>query len=104
MASSSKAVMASAGVAALCAGTAFVAPAPQSATPHLRAQVSSSSSSSTPNSFASATTAAVGGLAVAAAATGALRRNGASKYQVVATKAFEEELGVQAPVGFWDPV
>jgi len=104
MASSSKAVIASVGVAALCAGTAFIAPAPQSGTPQLRAQVSSSSSSSAPGSFASATTAAAGGLAVVAAAAGAARRSAASKYQVVATKAFEGELGVQAPVGFWDPV
>jgi len=48
------------------------------------------------------------GLAAASAAVVAIKKQvrsatGAAKRKVILTKAFENELGVQAPVGFWDP-
>jgi len=50
----------------------------------------------------------IAGATVLAAKTGARRvrasRSGKTGQNLVAVQAFESELGVQAPVGFWDPV
>eukprot|EP00913_Durusdinium_trenchii_P007772 g7297.t1 len=46
---------------------------------------------------------AVAGVALAALTAGGRKAFGGIKPQLVALNAFENELGVQAPVGFWDP-
>jgi len=49
----------------------------------------------------------VGGLATTAVVTAVVNRRGRGQQkrgQIVELQAFENELGVQAPVGFWDPL
>ncbi|CAJ1446286.1 unnamed protein product [Effrenium voratum] len=103
MASASRATVASAAAGvALLGGAAFVS-APTARTGNLRATVSAATPASAPVSGLEASTAiAVAGTAIA---TFASRKASAAnaKHQLVALTAFENELGVQAPVGFWDP-
>ncbi|CAJ1386333.1 unnamed protein product [Effrenium voratum] len=103
MASASRTTIASAAAGvALFGGAAFVS-APTTRTGNLRASVSAATPASAPVSGLEASTAmAVAGTAIAAFAS---RKASAAnrKHQLVALTAFENELGVQAPVGFWDP-
>ncbi|CAJ1418310.1 unnamed protein product [Effrenium voratum] len=102
MASASRATVAAVAGAAICGGAAFVS-APTTRTGNLRATVSAATPTSAPVSGLEASTAmAVAGTAIAAFAS---RKASAAnaKHQLVALTAFENELGVQAPVGFWDP-
>ncbi|OLP90955.1 Fucoxanthin-chlorophyll a-c binding protein A, chloroplastic [Symbiodinium microadriaticum] len=104
MAPATQRAAALAGCAAV-AGTAFVAlPASQSertAAPALRGQSATASSTATGQSFLNAAGVALGGSAAAVAARRLRKETAASQRTVVC--AFENELGVQAPVGFWDP-
>eukprot|EP00439_Symbiodinium_sp_Y106_P074373 s1121_g14.t1 len=104
MAPATQRAAALAGCAAV-AGTAFVAlPASQSertAAPALRGQSATASSTATGQSFLNAAGVALGGSAAAVAARRLRKETTASQRTVVC--AFENELGVQAPVGFWDP-
>ncbi|CAJ1399578.1 unnamed protein product [Effrenium voratum] len=100
MSSTSRATLASAG-AALLGGAAFVSTGP-SRTGHLRATATAASSPAPGQAHN------VAGLAVASAAAAtcfASRKASATsaRHQLVTLSAFENELGVQAPVGFWDP-
>ncbi|CAE7216818.1 FCPA, partial [Symbiodinium pilosum] len=95
-----------AGAAALCS-TAFVAPTAQ--TKSLRATRAVEVSSTQTAARATSSNALSVGLGAASAALAvgcASKRVGVSSstHSVVAVKAFESELGVQDPVGFWDPV
>eukprot|EP00437_Effrenium_voratum_P004258 CAMPEP_0181428700 /NCGR_PEP_ID=MMETSP1110-20121109/16816_1 /TAXON_ID=174948 /ORGANISM="Symbiodinium sp., Strain CCMP421" /LENGTH=122 /DNA_ID=CAMNT_0023551939 /DNA_START=99 /DNA_END=464 /DNA_ORIENTATION=+ len=103
MSSTSRATLASAG-AALLGGAAFVSTGP-SRTGHLRATATAASASSPAPGLEAHN---VAGLAVASAAAAtcfASRKASATsaRHQLVTLSAFENELGVQAPVGFWDP-
>eukprot|EP00913_Durusdinium_trenchii_P022386 g21030.t1 len=104
MASASRSVAAAAGAAALVAGTSFVS-AP--VTSNLRATTAGKSAASAP--IPEAASSRTASLAVAGAAFAALTASGRKalgssiKPQLVSLSAFENELGVQAPVGFWDP-
>eukprot|EP00933_Yihiella_yeosuensis_P071031 TRINITY_DN7921_c0_g1_i11.p1 TRINITY_DN7921_c0_g1~~TRINITY_DN7921_c0_g1_i11.p1 ORF type:complete len:503 (+),score=111.55 TRINITY_DN7921_c0_g1_i11:67-1509(+) len=89
------------------ADTAFI-----SGTPALRKAVSGTSVAAgasqyqpaTSSSSSMASTAALTFLgAAAAAAVAGRRRTSTNTKKVTAVAAFENELGVQAPVGFWDP-
>ncbi|CAK9020328.1 unnamed protein product, partial [Durusdinium trenchii] len=103
MASSARSVVAAAGVGALVAGTSFVS-AP--VTSNLRATAAKSAASAPhPEAAASRTASlAVAGTAFAALTASGRKAFGSSiKPQLVTLSAFENELGVQAPVGFWDP-
>eukprot|EP00435_Cladocopium_sp_Y103_P063504 s642_g25.t1 len=100
--SRSTAAAAAAGAAALLGGAAFVS-APASG--NLRATASNASAAPRLEASASSKTAS---LAVAGAAMAALTAGGRKAFvnvkpQLVTMMAFENELGVQAPVGFWDP-
>ncbi|CAJ1400317.1 unnamed protein product [Effrenium voratum] len=103
MASASRTTIASAAAGvALFGGAAFVS-APTTRSGNLRATMSAATPASAPVSGLEASTAmAVAGTAIAAFAS---RKASAAnvKQQLVALTAFENELGVQAPVGFWDP-
>jgi light-harvesting complex I chlorophyll a/b binding protein 1 len=96
-----------AGVVSATAETAFVtggAPSLRSTTRYAtdvaaRREISGSSE-------ASSSTSLVGVLAVASFGTGVLlnaRRSKTNSRKATVVNAFESELGVQAPVGFWDP-
>ncbi|CAK9057270.1 Caroteno-chlorophyll a-c-binding protein (Fragment), partial [Durusdinium trenchii] len=100
MASTSRTtVAAAAGAAALLSGASFVS-APATTTSNLRASASAPSQAS---SRASQTASwALAGVAVAATGRRAAALVGV-KPRLVTLNAFENELGVQAPVGFWDP-
>ncbi|CAK9091890.1 unnamed protein product [Durusdinium trenchii] len=99
---SRSAVAAAAGAAALFSGASFVS-AP--ATSHLRAVAGRSQWYNLALKAASSKTAslAVAGVAVAALTASGRKAFGNIKPQLVTLNAFENELGVQAPVGFWDP-
>ncbi|CAJ1384891.1 unnamed protein product [Effrenium voratum] len=103
MASSSRAAVASAAGAALLGGAAFVS-APTTRTGNLRATASVATPSAPVSGLEASS---VAGLAVAGVAVaGCFGRRAittSAKHQLVALTAFENELGVQAPVGFWDP-
>eukprot|EP00913_Durusdinium_trenchii_P001716 g1587.t1 len=102
MSSSSRTVAAAAGAAALFSGASFVA-APT--TSHLRASTTASAASTPCLQAASSKTAslAVAGAAFAALTASGRKALGSVKPQLVTLSAFENELGVQEPVGFWDP-
>ncbi|CAK9046300.1 unnamed protein product, partial [Durusdinium trenchii] len=103
MASTSRTtVAAAAGAAALFTGASFVS-APT--TGHLRATTAPSVASKPALEAASNKTAslAVAGAAVAALTATGRKALGSIKPQLVTLNAFENELGVQEPVGFWDP-
>eukprot|EP00438_Fugacium_kawagutii_P030864 Skav215438 [mRNA] locus=scaffold745:298483:311347:- [translate_table: standard] len=97
-------VAAAAGAAALLGGASFVSVAPRA---NLRASTTSASASSHGRVQAahSSQTAclAMTGAAVAALSTAGRKVLGNVKPHMVTMMAFENELGVQAPVGFWDP-
>jgi len=93
------------GLAGVIAGSAFVAGTGSQAKPQgLRAtsakvqQVSSTSSTATAHYAAASVVAASAGVLYA----GNSRKHTGSKATVV--RAFETETGVQAPVGYWDPL
>ncbi|CAE7177640.1 unnamed protein product [Symbiodinium microadriaticum] len=94
------------GAVALCS-TAFVAPTAQ--TKSLRATRVAEAASVQPAVRASSSSALSVGLGAtsAALALGAMSQRvvfkGTPQQRTVALKAFESELGVQDPVGFWDP-
>eukprot|EP00435_Cladocopium_sp_Y103_P073387 s129_g43.t1 len=112
MASGSRAAFAgtaAAGVAALFGGASFVSTV--SSTGNLRASGSAQkveaqratvSGGSQPSVLPSTAAVALCGAALAACGRKATPLN--TKSELVALCAFENELGVQAPVGFWDPV
>ncbi|CAK9017384.1 Fucoxanthin-chlorophyll a-c binding protein F [Durusdinium trenchii] len=94
---SSKATVALATAAAVGGACAFVAPSAKtvSATPALRGQVRSTQASGlSPNAAAAVA------LSSAAVLVSQARKAGS---KTSALKAFEQELGVQPPVGYWDP-
>ncbi|CAK9099696.1 Caroteno-chlorophyll a-c-binding protein (Fragment), partial [Durusdinium trenchii] len=95
-------IAAAAGAAALFSGVNFVS-AP--ATSNLRATASTAAGSTPSLEAAPGKTAslAVAGVAVAALTASGRKALGSIKPQLVTLSAFENELGVQAPVGFWDP-
>ncbi|CAJ1393454.1 unnamed protein product [Effrenium voratum] len=98
--SSSRATLASAAGVAFFGGATFVSTG-STRTGNLRATASTASASAP-----AAPEANVAGLAVASVAVAtcfASRKAGTSTRQLVTLTAFENELGVQAPVGFWDP-
>jgi len=91
--------------AAALGGTAFVAPSSSGVstgrtTPALRGQVKAQEASSSTSS-----TAAAVAVSTAAVLVSQLRKAGSksSDPRMVALRAFEQELGVQPPVGYWDP-
>ncbi|CAL1138046.1 unnamed protein product [Cladocopium goreaui] len=94
------------GLAGAVAGSAFIAsPGSQTKNGALRATRAAPQAASASASSA-ASTASYAAASVVAASAGVLltRRPGAmSKTTVTALQAFEQELGVQPPVGFWDP-
>eukprot|EP00434_Breviolum_minutum_P004214 symbB.v1.2.003713.t1/scaffold209.1/size267950/11 len=106
MASSSKTAQVALGAVGLAAlGTSFV-------TPNAKVERSSRTlrGARATASSAQAATSGLGAASVAGAAvcSAALlvsqgRKVGASKSSITALQAFEQELGVQAPVGYWDP-
>ncbi|CAJ1344524.1 unnamed protein product, partial [Effrenium voratum] len=108
MASSSRATVAAAAGLTLLGGAAFVS-APTGRAGNLRAAVPATVSAATPASapVSGPEASSVASMAVASAAVAtcfASRKAAANaKHQLVALSAFENELGVQAPVGFWDP-
>ncbi|CAJ1388057.1 unnamed protein product [Effrenium voratum] len=104
MASSSRATVAAAAGLTLLGGAAFVS-APTGRAGNLRATVSAATPASAPVSGPEASSVASMAVASAAVATCFASRKAAAnaKHQLVALSAFENELGVQAPVGFWDP-
>eukprot|EP00913_Durusdinium_trenchii_P014570 g13669.t1 len=90
------------GLAAL--GSTFVAPGNRGAKTSLR------SAGSAPAPVTSAASQAAGAASVAGAAVCSAavlmsqgRKVGACKASITALQAFEQELGVQPPVGYWDP-
>ncbi|CAK9017294.1 unnamed protein product [Durusdinium trenchii] len=105
MASSKKTAqlaLGSLGLAAL--GSTFVAPGNRGAKTSLR------SAGSAPAPVTSAASQAAGAASVAGAAVCSAavlmsqgRKVGACKASITALQAFEQELGVQPPVGYWDP-
>ncbi|CAJ1377186.1 unnamed protein product [Effrenium voratum] len=103
MASSSRATVAAAAGVTLLGGAAFVS-APAGRAGNLRATVSATPASA-PVSGLEASSVTSMAIASAAVATCFASRKATanSKHQLVALSAFENELGVQAPVGFWDP-
>ncbi|CAJ1338173.1 unnamed protein product, partial [Effrenium voratum] len=101
MASNSRSTAAAAGVAALLGGAAFVAPSTSSGQLRAAKTASSASTAAPVSGRMEASTMAVAGAALAVCLG---RKGTASAKHLVALKAFESELGVQAPVGFWDPV
>ena len=109
MASTSRstgAATAAAGAAALLGGASFVSAPTSGSSANLRATAASNASAA-PRLEASASTKTVS-LAMAGAAMAALTAGGRKalvtvKPQLVTMMAFENELGVQAHVGFWDP-
>ncbi|CAJ1435810.1 unnamed protein product [Effrenium voratum] len=104
MASSSRATVAAAAGLTLLGGAAFVS-APTGRAGNLRATVSAATPAFAPVSGPEASSVASMAVASAAVATCFASRKAAAnaKHQLVALSAFENELGVQAPVGFWDP-
>lgn len=91
--------------AAALGGAAFVAPSSSGVstgrtTPALRGQVKAQEASSSTSS-----TAAAVAVSTAAVLVSQLRKAGSksSDPRMVALRAFEQELGVQPPVGYWDP-
>eukprot|EP00435_Cladocopium_sp_Y103_P019915 s2204_g4.t2 len=102
MASKMQTVAAAAGAAALFGGATFVTSAGSSG--NLRATVRSSNGAAAQAPSASHSTGFQLTATAAACVMAAQGRKAvtASKHQVTLT-AFENELGVQAPVGFWDP-
>ncbi|CAJ1461529.1 unnamed protein product [Effrenium voratum] len=104
MASSSRATVAAAAGVTLLGGAAFVS-APTARAGNLRATVSAATPASAPVSGLEASSVASVAVASAAVATCFASRKATpnAKHQLVALSAFENELGVQAPVGFWDP-
>eukprot|EP00434_Breviolum_minutum_P041836 symbB.v1.2.037219.t1/scaffold5435.1/size40275/2 len=104
MASTSRTtIAAAAGAAALVGGASFVTVTPTSS--HLRASTASASVARGQAAQSSQTASlAVAGAAVAALTASGRKVLGNVKPQLVTMLAFENELGVQAPVGFWDPV
>eukprot|EP00434_Breviolum_minutum_P041838 symbB.v1.2.037221.t1/scaffold5435.1/size40275/4 len=104
MASTSRTtIAAAAGAAALVGGASFVTVTPASS--HLRASTASASVARGQAAQSSQTASlAVAGAAVAALTASGRKVLGNVKPQLVTMLAFENELGVQAPVGFWDPV
>ncbi|CAJ1328936.1 unnamed protein product, partial [Effrenium voratum] len=92
---------------ALFGGAAFVSSAPSARTGHLRATAPASAAPVTAQSSgleANVACMAVAGAAVASCLSRKAGSSGSSgSRQLVALTAFENELGVQAPVGFWDP-
>jgi hypothetical protein len=117
MASSSNstgaATMTAAGIAAVFGGAAFLTATPSS-TGNLRAvaveaSIPRAAPSATSAGVATTSQAALGTVGLASAVLfaglGARRATGVSStsQKLVTLNAFESELGVQAPVGFWDP-
>ncbi|CAL1136411.1 unnamed protein product [Cladocopium goreaui] len=102
MASTSRTTAAAAGAAAVLGGVSFVS-APASG--NLRATASNAPAAPRVEAPASSKTAslAVAGVAMAALAAGGRKALVNVKPHLVTMTAFENELGVQAPVGFWDP-
>eukprot|EP00439_Symbiodinium_sp_Y106_P002019 s2770_g1.t1 len=92
------------GLAGVAAGSAFLAgTGGQVKTPALRATATAQQASSSPSSathFAAASIVASAGAFYASSG----RKVAKGNFSVTALKAFESELGVQAPVGFWDPL
>eukprot|EP00435_Cladocopium_sp_Y103_P010017 s395_g2.t1 len=102
MASKKQTVAAVAGAAALFGGATFITSAGSSG--NLRATVRSSNRAAAEAPSASKTSFQLTATAAACVMAAQGRKAvAASKHQVTLT-AFENELGVQAPVGFWDPV
>ncbi|CAK0828469.1 unnamed protein product, partial [Prorocentrum cordatum] len=112
------ALVAAAAISLLSAGISFVAPAAGKATPSQaealapsRGAPAAAAGAAGPSSPAAAGLALLGAsAALALLARGALAGGtgrappaAAARREVVAMGAFESELGVQAPVGFWDP-
>ncbi|CAJ1385786.1 unnamed protein product [Effrenium voratum] len=105
MASASRAAVASAAGVALLGGAAFVSTAPSARTGNLRATVSAATPTSSASGLEANNVACMAVASAAVATCFASRKATAAnaKHQLVALTAFENELGVQAPVGFWDP-
>ncbi|CAK9105025.1 Fucoxanthin-chlorophyll a-c binding protein E [Durusdinium trenchii] len=94
------------GLAGAAASTAFIAGTGSSKSSSLRGVKTHQAAPSAP-SAPSASTASYAAASVLAASVGAVmaRRpvSSFSQTTVTALKAFEQELGVQPPVGYWDP-
>eukprot|EP00437_Effrenium_voratum_P007011 CAMPEP_0181426476 /NCGR_PEP_ID=MMETSP1110-20121109/15682_1 /TAXON_ID=174948 /ORGANISM="Symbiodinium sp., Strain CCMP421" /LENGTH=129 /DNA_ID=CAMNT_0023549671 /DNA_START=86 /DNA_END=472 /DNA_ORIENTATION=+ len=104
MSSASRSAVVSAAGVALLGGAAFVSTtAPTSRTGHLRATASSATATSPQASAPEANVACLAVAGVAATCFASRKASSNSRHQLVALTAFENELGVQAPVGFWDP-
>ncbi|CAJ1407153.1 unnamed protein product [Effrenium voratum] len=86
----------------LALGAAFVAPS----APKTGAKTGLRAAKPQAQAQASAGAASTAGAAVCTAAllVSQGRKAGASKTAAIALRAFEQELGVQAPVGYWDPL
>ncbi|CAJ1343248.1 unnamed protein product [Effrenium voratum] len=95
------------GLAGAAAGSAFICGAGSQTKGALRATVKANQAPSA-SGHASASTSTYAAASVVAASTGVLlagrKGSSLSNTAVTALKAFEQELGVQAPVGFWDPL
>merc|ERR1719253_945984 len=103
MAPSKTSLALAASAAAAGLSTAFVAPAaPASQVSQLRGAAAAAPQVQAQGSSAGASV-AVFGAATAAAAVLRQPAAKASRKSVVSVRAFENELGVQAPVGFFDP-
>merc|ERR1719253_2080047 len=103
MAPSKTSLALAASAAAAGLSTAFVAPAaPASQVSQLRGAAAAAPQVQAQGSSAGVSVAVFG---AATAATALLRQPAAktSKKSIVSVRAFENELGVQAPVGFFDP-
>ncbi|CAK9085251.1 Fucoxanthin-chlorophyll a-c binding protein E [Durusdinium trenchii] len=88
-----------AAAAAVVAGTAFVSLPSQRSAPTSRAPALRGNAPAHANATGMMST--VGSVALGATAVAALRKKESSKASQL--KAFENELGVQPPLGFWDP-
>ncbi|CAE7025507.1 FCPF [Symbiodinium sp. CCMP2456] len=91
------------GLASVVAGSAFIAGTSQ---PKGALRATSQAQQQARPAPSSAPISAASAVAISAGAVYAANssRKVAAKAQVTALRAFESELGVQAPVGFWDPL
>eukprot|EP00437_Effrenium_voratum_P010028 CAMPEP_0181434594 /NCGR_PEP_ID=MMETSP1110-20121109/19898_1 /TAXON_ID=174948 /ORGANISM="Symbiodinium sp., Strain CCMP421" /LENGTH=242 /DNA_ID=CAMNT_0023558103 /DNA_START=38 /DNA_END=762 /DNA_ORIENTATION=+ len=89
----------------LAAATAFVAPRGGAGTPQLRSTRHAEATGAATSSSALRSSAPAAALMAVAAAgvRKASQAAGKTGKSAVTLRAFENELGVQAPVGFWDP-
>ncbi|CAE7025532.1 FCPB, partial [Symbiodinium sp. CCMP2456] len=100
----SKRSVAAVGLAGVVAGSAFIAGTSSQPRRALRASTQTQAKEARPASSAPLTAASLVAVSAGAVYAASSSRKVATKANITALRAFESELGVQAPVGFWDPL